>query len=1283
MADEPGGLGAHNVKVNITGDAEGVKKAAKQADEHIAGLRIRLGQSGMLVANIFKNIQLSLADIPKVAGVGVLIHQLREIQSVGAQFTNQMEQTLLGLKAIYAQQINVYDAQWNQVELGEKMLVSQKAIGEQIEKIKTDALVTVATLSQITGIFQMALPVALSLGMSLDQTRGFVVSMVKTAGAMGVPMEHLNMEVRDALQGYVQMEDKMLRSLGLTTEKLQQWKAVGPDALIANLLKKMEAFDAASKEAGDTWQGVTSSLQDFKEQLSGMVMAPAIDVLRKALIAIRDSLGEVQNGVFIFNDRVLAVVGGLRTGFEQVVKVLVALGETFVQLASVAASLDAATGGTLKWVAAGYVLFSVLQSVLSVVKAISAAKWFQTGIAALGFGAGMNPVTMWISVALLGLTAVMTLWNRMKGSIQEDLDGFDKRVKEMQANVDKSKQREARLTEAGEKVKGMEAPGRLAGARGEGVRRINDVEVEEAVKAETEDEVKWVEDMKTLLNPMQARYKAVQELFDKKEFTKASVLRAINESRAEEQEEQKKLIASARVELMDKEQTAKANLKNAEAQLAQAEADLKAENTYWDEYGVVTDTQFKKDARARAVQARADRQKAMEELEKIPRESARLDAQANIRAVPNETPQEKSIREKKEQISIEVNVKRTLLGIEEKLLETDRGRKIAATGYYLTVHSLQQQELKNTEAALAQKVKEGELTEDQAAKYLKHAKEKQALDLKANVQSMIEGKVALKDIPVVVRRQSFAERQESEAEGVRAQGRKEILDASAKLTEARAEVERLKAIADPMKRLELPKKEQELEAAEAKYERAYSEGEIKLIETRRKQRDEAKAEEERDLKHRIAMGQATEQDEIARLYRLSKSEEETRADRDKAEEEHREKAKAEEERLLQHRIAIGQATEADELERLYRIATNEKESLANRQKATEQYREKFKAEEERLLQHRNAMGQSVEQDELDRLYRIARDPNESLANRMKAEEQHFAKFKSLEQSLFDYRKSMGLISMELEIARLRAIAGAANRTAEERMAAEQKVYDLEKALIDKRRSGAKNLVEMGKQYLKEKYGEQEANRGRSEADWGRVADEAIAEKQRKLDTLKNSAVKTPEQMQQMYDLDKELSDLRSARREIGGTKEQIQGGTVPTPATDNFRRIAHERDILYNKKDRTPEEEEKLKTLQAAMPGAYREAEAEKKGETQTQREAAAGTSPASPAFTGVAKVLGLDTLPGNASKAFEQVATSYQELLNKMTGAAAVAGTKIQTLLYEGFVGRLKQDLQDEVNRS
>lgn len=526
-------------------------------------------------------------------------------------------------------------------------------------------------------------------------------------------------------------------------------------------------------------------------------------------------------------------------------------------------------------------------------------------------------------------------------------------------------------------------------------------------------------------------------------------------------------------------------------------------------------------------------------------------------------------------------MQRTLLTIEENLLNTERGRKIASTGYYLAVHGLQQQELKDTEASLALKVKHGELTDAQAAKYLQHAKAKQAMDLKANVQSMIDGTVSLRDIPVVVRQQSFRQQQETEAAATRAQIQKDILAASAQMERANAEVTRLKAIADPMKQLDLPKKEQDAKDAAAKSERTYADAEVRLMELRRKQYEDSKAEEERVLNHRKAMGQMTEKDELDRLYRIANSEEETRA------------------------------------------------------------------------------------------------------NREKAMEQHFAKFKSMEQSLFDYRKGMGLISMELEISRLRSIAGAANRTAEERMAAEQKVYELEQQLLEKRRGAAKTLVNMGKEYLTKKYGEAEANRSRSQADWGRVADEAIYEKQRDYDQLKWKNSKTPEEMQRMYDLDKELSDMRKQRKELGGTEEVLAGGTVQTPAADEFKRIRFSRDQLLQKKDRTPEEDAQLKTYQDAMPGAYRAMELEGQGETKIQREAAAGTSPAAPAFAAVAKALGFDVLPSQANKAFEQVATSYTALLRKMEEDAAVAGAKINTFLYEGFVWRLKQDLTNEVNQS
>ena len=1202
MVDEPVGPGGHDVTVNIKGNTEGLKKAAKEAEEHVANLRLRLntlGQGSLLIANIFKNIGISLADLPKIAGLGLLIHQLNEIRVVGAAFANQMEQTMLGLKGIYGQQINVYDSQMKQVGVEEKLLVSQRAMAEQMEKMKTDALVTTATFSQITMYFQQALPVALSLGMSLDQTRGFVVSMVKTAGAMGVPLEHLNMEIRDALQGYVQMEDRMLRSLGLTTERLQQWKAQGPDVLIANLQKKMEAFEKTSQEAGDTWQGVTSSLQDFKEQLSGMVMAPAMDVIRKGLIAIRDSLGEVQNGVFVFNEGVLKVVNNLRWGFEQAAKVVVALGAAIFDVFQILSAMDSAAGGMLKYAAAIYAAVTAWQ----VLKGLLTAPWLKAALSGLGLAGGISPVTMWITGITLAVTLLMTLWNRFKGSVEKDLDELDQQTKDKEAEINKSKQREVNLRQTIEEVKTEEAvPEKYTGAPTK-VSGIQQTNVLEGLAPAADDEKKWVEKMRTKLLPLAARYKEIADLYKKNDWAKEDILEALGKAQESEKAEIAKRMDEQETNLKNSQKVIEDDIKLQERK--KSDALKRAERLKKAGLGSPESHDLVAQANDSYLEAEKQRQKRQNELDANLDAQKRLREERTISAIPQETPQEKALRERRETVRIESGLKATMLGIEKQLFDVEHRRRVQATGYYLGLHGLHQDELDKLEQELQKKIKLGQVTEAQRAMMVKAMKDRQEEERRQTIQAMLTGKMdaagpedIIKDekgvykfeesyarkkdmAKVWVQTQTFEEKQRQDAEVTRQQAIKEIETASAQLTKAEQELALLKESFDPQKRTQIPLKEREAEQAAEKVSQAYANAEAKLMELRKKQYEEQKAEDERQLQHRKAMGEATEQDELDRLYRLSKAREEDYKGRDKAAEE------------------------------------------------------------------------------------------------------HFQKWKSLEQQLFDYRKGMGLISMEMEINRLRSIAGAANRTAEERMAAEQKVYDLEKSLIEKRRSAAKNLVKMGQEYLKEKYGEEEANRGRSQADWGRVADEAIMEKQRQYDRLKESAVNTPEQMQKMYDLDKELSDLRAARKELGTTREQIEGGRVPTPEQDRFRAMKYERDTLFNKKDRTAADEQRLAELTAAIPGQHEAAKAERLGETKTQREAAAGISPASEAFAGVAKALGLDTLPGKASKAFEQVATSYQELLTKMEGQAAVAGAKINTLLYEGFLGRLKQDLSDEVSRS
>jgi ribonucleotide reductase alpha subunit len=224
----------------------------------------------------------------------------------------------------------------------------------------------------------------------------------------------------------------------------------------------------------------------------------------------------------------------------------------------------------------------------------------------------------------------------------------------------------------------------------------------------------------------------------------------------------------------------------------------------------------------------------------------------------------------------------------------------------------------------------------------------------------------------------------------------------------------------------------------------------------------------------------------------------------------------------------------------------------------------------------------------------------------------------------------------MEINRNKAIAEDANRTAQERMAAEQRVFDLEQQLQKAREAAFDKWNKKTAEYVEKKYGKGASKRAYTESEWARLTEEAFDEDERRIRTLQGQSALTASEREELSRLNRERAEYRKTTRSVGTAREVYQ-------------------------------------TEAAGQEG----------GLTETQKRAAAGKGPAASAVRDVASALGLSKLPETATEAFTKVATSYAELLSKMEEMSATAGARITTLLYEGFIGRLKKDLLDEVNRS
>lgn len=412
-----------DIVVRLRAGVDQFKSGMKEADDTIGRMRINLGRLNALGGqgiSVYSNFGITMGELAQIGGLFVLVSQMTKLVQLGLGFNVQLEQMTLGIKAVVAANSRVVDATGRQVEGMEKLEVIGGAVREQIEKMKTDALLTVATLQQLVEAFQGALAPATAAGLSLDETRKIVLAIVQAAGAIGLPMQQVAIEVREILSGTINTHTRLAKALNISNDMVRSWKS--QNDLSGQLLKRMEAFTLTGKEAGDTWAGVTSSLRDFTEQLSGRALQPATEFLKRSLISLRDNLGEVKNGVFVFREEVAKSVDAVGRFGEGVVRagmnVIQTLALVTTKTAEFVGWLNQLSGGwgmtalqIIAFVAAGNLALGLLVKIgpilLSIVKVLysltGAARLLQIAMAAMfsigAFGG-------WAAVLLGGLAAI-------------------------------------------------------------------------------------------------------------------------------------------------------------------------------------------------------------------------------------------------------------------------------------------------------------------------------------------------------------------------------------------------------------------------------------------------------------------------------------------------------------------------------------------------------------------------------------------------------------------------------------------------------------------------------------------------------------------------------------------------------------------------------------------------------------------------------------------------------------------------------------------------------------
>lgn len=319
---------------------QGVNKVApvaKQIGQQLSKLATQATQTGS------KFIGLKLPG-GLVQGVGQLGLAFQGVQmavdaamSIGGRFydlligqNERLNQGVLQSAASIAATSRVFQDGMQLTDPTQTIKALQGPLLDAIKQVELDTMKLVGVTSQqTTQVFNTILGnVGLLNGQSkefvssIDSAVGLAPGLVATLGTLGLDMGQANQEMRDLLQGTIGPDSTIAKSLGITKQMVDDWKAQG--ILVDKLREKFQPFVDANAIASESVMGYTSNIKDIIEIIGRDIGAPIAEKFVAGLKQVYQLLNENQEEIKAF-----AEAGVER--FLQFVDVIEEFGPKFIE----------------------------------------------------------------------------------------------------------------------------------------------------------------------------------------------------------------------------------------------------------------------------------------------------------------------------------------------------------------------------------------------------------------------------------------------------------------------------------------------------------------------------------------------------------------------------------------------------------------------------------------------------------------------------------------------------------------------------------------------------------------------------------------------------------------------------------------------------------------------------------------------------------------------------------------------------------------------------------------
>lgn len=240
---------------------------------------------------------------------------LQAAAKAGVEFNSQLEGANSAIASLIFAQSKLAESQGRAIDGAEGLKVAYGLAADQVQKLRIAGLETAATSTQLVEAFQSAVGPGIAAGLGLDEIRTLTIQITQAAGALNVPFDQLSQEIRSILDGSIDVNSRVAKTLGISNDQVKNWQTQGK--LVQELSARLAPFEEAGKAAANNFSVIASNAKEAVDTLGGEAFRGFFDELKKGLSDATSGLFDTKN---------LAVTSELRDAVEFAQELAASLG---------------------------------------------------------------------------------------------------------------------------------------------------------------------------------------------------------------------------------------------------------------------------------------------------------------------------------------------------------------------------------------------------------------------------------------------------------------------------------------------------------------------------------------------------------------------------------------------------------------------------------------------------------------------------------------------------------------------------------------------------------------------------------------------------------------------------------------------------------------------------------------------------------------------------------------------------------------------------------------------